>query len=141
MMLALTIIHCAGLQVPASTNSAAAAPALSRRAVLSTLALAPLPALAASPADVLDDLPPKAKQAYLQYLPQLQLDADYFIFELFPLLKEPGKYDRITGLTSSTDIGSDRRCAAATCTGSPRRRKTTTSTWSARRRRTGTQSR
>ena len=29
----------------------------------------------------LDEIPPKAKEAYLQYLPQLQLDADFYLFK------------------------------------------------------------
>ena len=69
-----------------------------------------LPALAADGKTGLDEylelLPPKAKQAYLQYLPQLQQDGDFFVFELMPLLSEPGKWDRISALTTSTDIGS-----------------------------------
>ena len=56
--------------------------------------------------DLLDELPPKAKQAYLQYLPQLQLDGDYFAFELTPLLSQPGRWDKIFALTESTNIGS-----------------------------------
>ena len=54
----------------------------------------------------LEDLPPKAKQAYLQYLPQLQLDGDFFAFELTPLLSQPGRWDKIFALTESTNIGS-----------------------------------
>ena len=55
---------------------------------------------------LLDELPPKAKQAYLQYLPQLQLSADYYIFDLAPMLKEPGRWDLIGEITSSSNIGS-----------------------------------
>ena len=131
-MLRLTIASlCCGaacaLQLPASSSSssttatASASSALSRRALLggaAALALAPSSALAyslettdastksSSGAVFSDDLPPKAKQAYLQYLPQLQLDADFFLFELYPMLAEPGRWDRITELTTSTDIGS-----------------------------------
>ena len=56
--------------------------------------------------DYLEELPPKAKQAYLQYLPQLQLDGDYYAFELVPLLAQPGRWDQISELTASTNIGS-----------------------------------
>jgi len=56
--------------------------------------------------DYLQELPPKAKQAYLQYLPQLQLDGDFYVFVLQPLLTQPGKWDRIADLVLSTDIGS-----------------------------------
>ena len=45
-------------------------------------------------------------QAYLQYLPQLQLDGDFFVFELEPLLALPGRWDRISEIVTSTDIGS-----------------------------------
>jgi len=96
------------------------ASALSRRAVLggATAALigAP-PALALESlvvdenkfkkADIglLDEIPPKAKQAYLQYLPQLQLAADYFVFGLGPLLDQPGRYDQISDLTTAGTAG------------------------------------
>ena len=91
------------LQLPTSAG------ALSRRAILGGAAaavLTPSASLADASLDALEDLPPKAKQAYLQYLPQLQLDSDYFVFELLPMLSQPGRWDRITDLTSSTDIGS-----------------------------------
>ena len=55
---------------------------------------------------LLDEIPPKAKQAYLQYLPQLQLDADFYLFELKDWLNNPGRWDRIGELTASSDIGS-----------------------------------
>jgi len=120
MAMVATLLATSGLAPhPASSSSstATAASALSRRAVLSALPLfalngAPLAASAGSEsgltgnADYLEELPPKAKQAYLQYLPQLQLDADYITFELMPLLAQPGRYDRITALTTSSDIGS-----------------------------------
>jgi len=54
---------------------------------------------------MLDEIPPKAKQAYLQYLPQLQLDADYYFFELGPMLAEPGRWDRIVSLTETGTAG------------------------------------
>jgi hypothetical protein len=56
--------------------------------------------------EALEELPPKAKAAYLQYLPQFQLDADYFVFDLLPLLKTPGQWSLIYSLTASTSIGS-----------------------------------
>ena len=43
-------------------------------------------------------------QAYLQYLPQLQLDGDFFVFELEPMLAQPGRWDRISEIVPSTDI-------------------------------------
>jgi len=102
---------CAGaLQLPIPALS-------SRRAVLGGLgglaatALAPPEAHAAASGsielpDALDDLPRNAKKAYLQYLPQLQLDGDFFVFELEPLLAQPGRWDRISEIVTSTDIGS-----------------------------------
>jgi len=94
---------------------------VSRRAVLGGAAAAAsyaaVPALAleslivdpnaGKKADVgmLDEIPPKAKQAYLQYLPQLQLDADYYFFELGPMLAEPGRWDRIVSLTETGTAG------------------------------------
>jgi len=56
--------------------------------------------------DALEDLPRNAKKAYLQYLPQLQLDGDFFVFELEPMLAQPGRWDRISEIVTSTDIGS-----------------------------------
>ena len=113
MTIALTSILCsAALQHDPS--------ALSRRALLSGTAAALsspiLPAFAFGETDYsggsatgktglddyLEELPPKAKQAYLQYLPQLQLDGDYYAFELVPLLAQPGRWDRISELTAST---------------------------------------
>jgi len=55
---------------------------------------------------MLDEIPPKAKQAYLQYLPTLQLAADYFVFELQPQLDDPGRYDRVFALTEAGTAGS-----------------------------------
>jgi len=83
----------------------------SRRALLGGAVAAaaitlPLPARSVDESLTLDDLPPKAKQAYLQYLPQFQLDADYFAFELVPLLDQPGRWDNIFKITESTNIGS-----------------------------------
>ena len=87
---ALTLASCGALQLPStapasSANAAAAsgsAAALSRRAVLGSLATAALATGSGAPApvaaintEILEDLPPKAKQAYLQYLPQLQVRA------------------------------------------------------------------
>jgi len=85
----------------AAAASFATAPALALDSLI-------VDANAAKKADVglLDEIPPKAKQAYLQYLPQLQLDADFYLFELAPMLEQPGRWDRIGDLTSSTDIGS-----------------------------------
>lgn len=54
----------------------------------------------------LDDLPPKAQEAYRQYWPDMQLAGDYYVFELLDLLKEPGRWDIIATLTESTSIGS-----------------------------------
>ena len=56
--------------------------------------------------DLLEELPPKAKQAYLQYLPQLQIDGDFFMFDLPPMVSQPGRWDLIyttekAGFTSS----------------------------------------
>jgi len=56
-------------------------------------------------AEALDDLPPKSKQAYLQYLPQFQLDADFFTFELIPLLSQPGRWDLIYKVTDVQTAG------------------------------------
>ena len=50
----------------------------------------------------LDDLPPKAQEAYRQYWPDMQLAGDYYVFELLDLLKEPGRWDIIATLTEST---------------------------------------
>jgi len=55
---------------------------------------------------LLDEIPVKAKQAYLQYLPQLQLAADYYFFELQPMLSDPGRYDRISAITEAGTAGS-----------------------------------
>ena len=100
-------------------------PPLSRRAVLSTTTAASFAAIAGQQpqpvfaleslikADVkglapvnLEDLPPGAATAYRQYWPALQLAADYYVFELYDLLKTPGRWDLINKLTESTDIGS-----------------------------------
>jgi hypothetical protein len=107
-----------------AANHAGSRSIVSRRGLLGTaassmvaasLAVAAPPAAFAYPLiqeasdrgeDLLDELPPKAKQAYLQYLPQLQLDGDYFAFELTPLLAQPGRWDKIFALTESTNIGS-----------------------------------
>lgn len=103
--------------IEAASSASSSSTSFSRRALLSTVASA---ALATPPAfaypllqekvdggeDFLEDLPPKAKQAYLQYLPQLQLDGDFFAFELTPLLSQPGRWDKIFALTESTNIGS-----------------------------------
>jgi len=106
-----------------SVAATGGAGALSRRAVLggatfvaATVASAPsalaLEGLlvdenANKKADIglLEEIPPKAKQAYLQYLPQLQLAADYFFFELQPMLDQPGRYDRISELTEAGTAG------------------------------------
>ena len=94
------------LQLPVSVSS-------SRRAVIGGLAAAVLAPRSAHSAtggvelpDALEDLPKNAKKAYLQYLPQLQLDGDFFVFELEPLLAQPGRWDRISEIVTSTDIGS-----------------------------------
>lgn len=96
--------------------------ALNRRALLgglgaaASVALAPaafaLDSLIVDPnaarkADVglLDEIPPGAKKAYLQYLPQLQLDADFYFFELGTYLDNPGRYDRISELTEAKTAG------------------------------------
>ena len=108
----LLVSGAAALQLPAATST--------RRAVLGGAALAvfapPQPAPAATDAmasipkpptsDLLEELPPKAKQAYLQYLPQLQIDGDFFMFDLPPMVSQPGRWDLIYALTASTDIGS-----------------------------------
>jgi hypothetical protein len=71
------------------------------------VAFAPSTALSdATTISALDEIPPKAKQAYLQYLPQLQLDGDFFVWQLQPLLSQPGRWDQIYAITTSTDIGS-----------------------------------
>jgi len=54
---------------------------------------------------LLEDIPVKAKQAYLQYLPQLQLASDYYFFDLQPLLDNPGRYDLIWALTETGTAG------------------------------------
>lgn len=94
------------LQLPVPVSS-------SRRAVIGGLAAAVLAPRSAHSAtggvelpDALEDLPKNAKKAYLQYLPQLQLDGDFFVFELEPLLAQPGRWDRISEIVTSTDIGS-----------------------------------
>ena len=56
-------------------------------------------------AEALDDLPPKSKQAYLQYLPQFQLDGDFITFELIPLLSQPGRWDLIYKVTDVQTAG------------------------------------
>jgi len=56
-------------------------------------------------AETLDDLPPKAKQAFLQYLPQFQLDGDFLAFELIPLLGQPGRWDLIYKITEAQTAG------------------------------------
>lgn len=98
-----------------SRRGAAAAAALSFGSAALQVQHHPLPARAfavdngapAPPRDLaLDDLPPKAKQSYLQYLPSLQLAGDFYVFELRDLLETPGRWDLIAGLTESTDIGS-----------------------------------
>lgn len=86
-------------------------PESSRRAVLSAaaraLAFAAVPRLPALAADgLLDDLPPKAVTAYKQYWPALQLAADEYVFDVYALLDDPGKWDSIGMLTETTDIGS-----------------------------------
>lgn len=113
-MLSLISVSTAAL-LPSSRGAGP----LSRRVVLGSAAsavLAPsafaLDSLmvdpnAAKKADVgaLDDIPPKSRQAYLQYLPQLQLNADFFFFELGDYLDDPGRYDRISELTESKTAG------------------------------------
>jgi hypothetical protein len=83
---------------------------LSRRALLGGAAAAalvqpPRPALAVDETLGLEDLPVKAKQAYLKFLPQFQLDGDYFTFELAPLLSQPGRWDLIFKLTEAQTAG------------------------------------
>jgi len=83
---------------------------LTRRALLGSAAAVaivqqPLPTLAVDETLTLDDLPPKAKQAYLQYLPQFQLDGDYFTFEIIPLLSQPGRWDIIFKVTEAQSAG------------------------------------
>ena len=113
LRVAIATLCCAtgaALQLPAADSSSAAtaaSSALSRRALIvggaAAAILAPSAALAfkieegasPSPAAALDDIPPKAKQAFLQYLPQLQLDGDFYLFTLFGYLAEPGRWDRI----------------------------------------------
>mmetsp|Transcript_14119 Transcript_14119/g.42301 ORF Transcript_14119/g.42301 Transcript_14119/m.42301 type:complete len:298 (+) Transcript_14119:289-1182(+) len=99
---------------PVRARAAGAAPARIGRIVASSLAAASLAAAgspwpaAAAVADgvTYDDLPPKAQQAYQQYWPALQLAADSYVFELYDLLPEPGRWDSIGAITESTDIGS-----------------------------------
>ena len=100
-LLALLAGAAHALKLPAPASSA-----LSRRAVLGGCAAAVLAPSSAWSDDPLAELPPKAKQAYLQYLPQLQLDGDYFAFVLEPLVAQPGRWDQISALVTSTDIGS-----------------------------------
>ena len=108
----------AALQLP---SSPADAHSLSRRAVLGAAASVALgatpPAFALDSftvdpnsqkvADIglLDEIPVGAKKAYLQYLPQLQLDADFYFFELGAQLDNPGRYDRISALTEAGTAG------------------------------------
>ena len=56
-------------------------------------------------AEALEDLPPKSKQAYLQYLPQFQLDGDYLTFEMMPLLSEPTRWDLLYKVTEVQTAG------------------------------------
>ena len=100
-------------------SDSSGAGAISRRAVLggaASVALTP-PAFAleslivdpnkAKKMDIgmLDEIPVGAKKAFLQYLPQLQLDADFYFFELATFLDNPGRYDRISALTEAGTAG------------------------------------
>jgi len=95
----------------ARTSAAAHASAVSRRAVTlgATAALFAgnrPQALAMEEGLTIDDLPPKAQQAYKQYWPAMQLAGDFYVFELRELVGFPGRWDQIGTLTETTSIGS-----------------------------------
>ncbi|KAL1525299.1 hypothetical protein AB1Y20_020161 [Prymnesium parvum] len=85
-------------------------PTISRRAlglgVAGMLAVANSPARAIEEGLTLEDLPPKAQQAYNQYWPAIQLAGDFYVFELRELIGYPGRWDQIGALTETTNIGS-----------------------------------
>lgn len=101
--------------LPAAALRGAAAPVgAGRRAVLGAAGAALVggllpgsvqPAVAVE-ALTLDDLPPKARSAYNQYWPALQLAADSYVFDVYDLLDNPGRWDTIAALAESFDIGS-----------------------------------
>jgi hypothetical protein len=84
--------------------------AISRRGVaLGAAAAAFLPL--ASPSHAIemytsDILPPKAVEAYNKQWPTLQLAADYYAFELKPLVDDPAKWQVVSELGASKNIGS-----------------------------------
>lgn len=105
----MLLFGCLSVRVPPSLSRREAMSSPLAAAAAASLAAAgsPWPAAAAVADGVTyDDLPPKAQQAYQQYWPALQLAADSYVFELYDLLPEPGRWDSIGAITESTDIGS-----------------------------------
>lgn len=113
-MLTAVVAACLALRPPPALPAAALGGA-GRRAVLNTVGAALvgglLPGAVVQPAAAvealtLEDLPPKALSAYNQYWPALQLAADSYVFDVYDLLDNPGRWDSIAALTESSDIGS-----------------------------------
>ena len=105
----MLLFGCLSVRVPPSLSRREAMSSPLAAAAAASLAAAgsPWPAAAVVADGVTyDDLPPKAQQAYQQYWPALQLAADSYVFELYDLLPEPGRWDSIGAITESTDIGS-----------------------------------
>lgn len=95
-------------RAPELAMTDSSADSLSRRAILGgtvAAAFAPRVAVADEP-DVLDELPPKAKQAYLQYLPVLQVAGDAFAFDLYPITKKPAQWQILFDITIANTAGS-----------------------------------
>lgn len=96
------------LRAPELAMTGGSADSLSRRAILGgSVAAAFAPRVAvADETGVLDELPPGAKKAYLQYLPGLQVAGDAFAFDLYPLTKRPAQWQVLFDISVSVNAGS-----------------------------------
>lgn len=109
--LASALQHPARPFRPRLASSVGVTPPLSRRqaALGAAVALIFQNSIGEAIADeglTLEDLPPKAQQAYNQYWPAMQLAGDFYVFELRELVGYPGRWDQIGALTETTNIGS-----------------------------------